>query len=84
MIEFEYISMLYHILQNPYVTRYLYNFGNYQEFVAELLEDEWNQLFFEAVSVDDMWMYFHNIFTALVTKYIPTSSTYIHIKNNPE
>ena len=53
----------------------MYKLGNYQAFVAELLEVQWTQIF-ELLSVDDMWSYFHELFTKLVNKHIPASDTH--------
>ena len=73
MIEFDYLC--YAVVEEPQYTKYLYKLGNYQDFVAELLEVQWTQIF-ELLSVDDMWSYFHELFTQLVNKHIPTSDTH--------
>ena len=61
MIEFEYLC--YTAVTECCITKYLYDIGDYHEFAAELLEIEWSQDF-DALSVDDMWSHFHNIFDA--------------------
>ena len=63
MIEFDYLY--YTVIEEPQYTKYLYAYGNYQNFVIELLEVQWAQIY-ELVSVDDKWSHFHDIFTMLV------------------
>ena len=52
MIEFDYLC--HNVVEEPQYTKYLYKLGNYQDFVAELVEFQWTQIF-ELLSVDDMW-----------------------------
>ena len=52
----------------------MYDFGDYQQIVAKLLEIDWSQ-FFDTLSADDGWIYFHKILVSLVDEYVATSST---------
>ena len=72
MVEFEYIC--YAVAVDNHIPRYLYDFGDYQQIVANLLEIDWSKTF-DTLSVDDGWMHFYNVFIALVDKYIYISST---------
>ena len=54
VIEFDYLC--YTVVEEPHYAKYFYKLGNYLDFVAELLEVQWTQIF-ELLSVDDMWSY---------------------------
>ena len=54
MVEFEYIC--YAVAVDNHIPRYLYDFGDYQQIVANLLEIDWSKTF-DTLSVDDGWMH---------------------------
>ena len=72
LMEFDYVCSV--SLVETISAKYQYEFGNYQEFCAELEAVSWSDLFAE-LSVDNMWACFYSRFKVLLDKYVPVSST---------
>jgi len=51
-------------------TKYLYERGDYQAFIDELLDIDWDHLFTDK-SVEEMWADFHARYNLLLNKYVP-------------
>ena len=67
LMEFNYICSV--SLVETVSVKYQYEFGNYQEFCAELESTSWNDLFAD-LSVESMWACFYSRFKVLLDKYI--------------
>ena len=72
LMEFDYVCSI--SLVETISAKYQYEFGNYQEFCAELEAISWSDLFTE-LSIDSMWACFYSRFKVLLDKYVPVSST---------
>ena len=80
LMEFYYVCSV--SLVETFTVNYQYEFGNYQEFCAELKAVSWNDLFAE-LSVDNMWTCFYSRFKVLLVKYVSVSSTALSNTSTP-
>ena len=65
--------LCYHSIERVNVPRYLYDQGDYESMMHELLDIDWAQLF-ENQNMESMWLSFHTRMLDLINKYVPVQT----------